>query len=339
MLELNKDPSLIIQQLRYIQNYLKHCVNSAEAYDFILTYNALVDFIKGKKQKKKYILDQNKWIDFLYNIAYENYEHILKNNFKKNLFYHQEIIGSYTFMKGLTDELQAKRDITKYKYHSFQPEEAKELLDAFFAQVDPSLKDLFFEISSARGIYYAPKEKYPCTVYNNLQGIPNIFLICSLFDVESLNDLVHELGHVKYDIEINKKAPHMALEYSYRSICQEIMPFYYEQRFLDFLISNNIHKQAAQVVLFNNFKWRQNELKKCEKLLNKDNPNYEKLFSNLSYIYGLFVANSLVFSPGMRLQFEDIQYNDFSANAFVKMGLTPERFQQDLTKYTKQYFK
>lgn len=246
---------------------------------------------------------------------------------------------SYTFVKEKVEELKANQDFSECKCHFFKNGEDKELLDVFLTKEDASLRDLFFDIYEAKGIYYAPKEKTPYTVYNSLQNIPNIFLIYSSFDVEALNDFIHELGHVKCEMEINETNSRVALQYSYCSLYQEVMPFYYEKKFLSFLISNNIHKQEAQAVLFDNLERRKKELKKCSKLLQKNQPNYEKLFSDLPYIYGIFVANSCVFSPDVKAQFENILYHDFSADAFLKMGLTKERFQKDLTTYTKQYFK
>ena len=172
--------------------------------------------------------------------------------------------------------------------------------------------------------------------YHTFKSGEDSELLVSFFQQE---DFVHELGHVKCDMEIHKKNSHRALEYTYRSLYQEVMPYYYEQKFLEFLVFNNICKQEALDVLFDNLDKCHDDVKKSKRLLNKKALPYKKLFSTLSYSYGFLIANSLVFSPDMKRQFESIQYDDFSADTFFRIGFTPERLQNDLKKYTKQYFK
>lgn len=84
------------------------------------------------------------------------------------------------------------------------------------------------------------------TLYNPKTGESNILINGFEYSLDSMYTLAHEMGHVYDGFRIyDDKDSERYLHYNYRSVYLEVIPRLFERLFLDYLIKNNICRDAA----------------------------------------------------------------------------------------------
>ena len=84
------------------------------------------------------------------------------------------------------------------------------------------------------------------TLYNPRTGESNILINGFEYSLDSMYTLAHEMGHVYDGFRIyDDKDIERYLHYNYRSVYLEVIPRLFERLFLDYLIKNNICRDAA----------------------------------------------------------------------------------------------
>lgn len=84
------------------------------------------------------------------------------------------------------------------------------------------------------------------TLYNPRTGESNILINGFEYSLDSMYTLAHEMGHVYDGFRIyDDKDSERYLHYNYRSVYLEVIPRLFERLFLDYLIKNNICRDAA----------------------------------------------------------------------------------------------
>ena len=84
------------------------------------------------------------------------------------------------------------------------------------------------------------------TLYNPVTGESDILLNGFNYNVDSMFTLAHEMGHVYDGFRIfDDKDSERFLHYNFRSTYLEVISRLFERLFLDYLIKNNICREAA----------------------------------------------------------------------------------------------
>ena len=113
------------------------------------------------------------------------------------------------------------------------------------------IEKLFDEILENNRIYSMNKgrnfEQYNgMTLYNPVTGESDILLNGFNYNVDSMFTLAHEMGHVYDGFRIfDDKDSERFLHYNFRSTYLEVISRLFERLFLDYLIKNNICREAA----------------------------------------------------------------------------------------------
>lgn len=84
------------------------------------------------------------------------------------------------------------------------------------------------------------------TLYNPVTGDSDVLINGFEYSLDSMYTLAHEMGHVYDGFRIfDDKDSERYLYYNYRSVYLEVIPRIFERLFLDYLIKNNIYRDAA----------------------------------------------------------------------------------------------
>lgn len=324
MITLNEDYSDFERQAKNLAEKLMSGVNSLEVFDYVLTFDEFLSYSENKIED----VTQNEVLDSFFWEVSSRYSANFETNFKENLLYHQPFLNTLDgTIKDLIRYVERKFRYLRYdEYLDFSGNKDLQLLNAFFREEEPILKDIFDDMQKHKRIYYEKEESDPFCIYNYYEDIPSIFLHPRrkyTRTLEDLSDLVHELGHVKTGMEINEQDPEKALRHGGESLYQEVMSYYYEYKFLEFLIGNDIQTAEAKDVIAENLYALKGSFHNC-KVFRKKHINYDNLFENIQYCYGPVLAYYLVDHPNLLESFSKIQYDPFHHEQLENIGFTPQ---------------
>ncbi len=185
--------------------------------------------------------------------------------------------------------------------------EAMEIIYLFLDSEFPETKAIFEEMLASGRLFkscnydkYSDRAGY--SLFNPIERLGNIFLRGPLKTVGDLSSFIHEFGHV-VDLQ--------ALSKNYTSSCIpvinglrfdiEVIPCYYQIKFLEYLIRNDIYKEEAQRELAIDFEGLFNHLENGFLVTLANTWEYEKLkYGNLTkeqFVIGLLDREALVELP------------------------------------------
>lgn len=339
MIFLNEDSSELKMQLDNLEKILPTVSSSLEAYDYVVSYNFLREYFN------KPTIFTRKNIALLTFFGKEYFHNLvtLKYNFRINRNYHNKfLIDASKAVRNVYQTIKQEYTSLGYKdYRILGGKKDIELLNEFFLEEDPTLKDIFDDMRKAKRIYYDKKSQLPYSFYNFFDGIPSIFLHPrqkNKWTLEDSDSLIHELGHIKAEIDIYNQNPKKALQYSAYSLYQEVMPYYYEQKFLDFLVENNIQKREAKDIFYDNLDLLVDSFDECRGL-DKWIFDCDDLLKNIQYCYGPVIASYLVKYPETKESFFKFQYDIFHPSKLEEIGFTTEIATVAMENKAKTYFK
>ncbi len=372
MISLNSDYRNIESQIKDLE-FLSTNIDD-EVFDFFIK-NALLDTfyylytaltgIKLKREPNAYaeqmdylyleLIDQYK-ISFLNNKKYHRkvFLNALRNNGRMKNLFQQFNISDEESLPENDSNLDAEKVIFSF-------------LEEKFSSAIPVLENLIKNrrifLFSDIDYYY---ETFGATSYNFVQNIGNVFIQRELQDINILTTFAHELGHVYDFVECGQRFSTKGQFNLSQGTFSEVISTYFEQAFLEFLISNNIRKEEALYNLAAYLNEAYLDLQKSLFLTSISDDNYQKLiyeilksseiklereFSydippleslsgrlEIDYAYGLLLTNMM--SNG-NLSLEDflrIRASTFSPEQLENIGFNPNRASKSLTKTLKKYF-
>lgn len=388
MITLNDNYDDIRKQIDYIRTNLWRCKTKKEAMAYMESYNTLVMFyflctginlLDKKIKKNKYMSEM---VAEQSNAQYYKFH----QNFLDHKLFHKEMITSSFFdMVDFLEEFEEGEEYLKlfqsYHPYSIDKKEQYEILTSFFQEEDIVLKDIFDSLKKQGHFYYLPpdysiNEGNPLTLFNPAQNISNLFFSKPIHSIEDLQGLVHELGHVRDLIDIKTRISTKAQQmYTMnKSIYTETLSTEYEQRFLSFLIENNIHKEEAIRAYYHHFndylsvmdntllltllpdqyhllavegRLSFNEVLMlvegnediCYNSTNLEEEDFPEFSDCLDYSYGLLLSPILMNDKEVRDQFLNIRHDYFDERKLQAIGITPERAKKDTMKMLTKYLK
>ncbi len=249
--------------------------------------------------------------------------------------------------------VEYNKAVLSQKETNLKQQEDFKLLISFFQEEDPSLKEQFLDMIKQNRFYVIKEETcLGATTYNSIENTCNIFLQKESPTIDSLATIVHEMGHVIDFLDIGKHFEILDRSlYSRKSIYCEVLSILYEQKFLNFLIQNNIRKEQASLCLIcsyiDNFihfpnliaasKLSSLEIKSlCKGLMSNQelqkifgsaifyNPYLFDLRDSLAYSYGLLLANHLMEDKKKEKIFMELRNDFFDPNQLEKLDITVE---------------
>ncbi len=323
MITLNKDYSEIKSQMSYIKEYLDTCDIPSRIYEYMELYDILKE-ASTKKRKLSHTKDFSLEQYEIYNTENKKHHERLKKNLKEQTpFLSSFLKEAYHSVSSLLEELNDTCfDLIYQNNHTPRKIEADQWLFEFFKEGNEELKEVFIDMNRHKRIYYNNIDKDAHTIYNPLQKIPNIFLPMKELDIEGLIALVHELGHVVDEQELCNRSTNY--NYIYSSFYQEVVSYHYEQKFLEFLIENDIYPKEAKIEVLNSLDFLCENLKKNMKVIKKKKYNREELFNNLQYSFGPLIA-PLLDSNIAKDEFFSFQYDYFDYRKWDEAGVPLEK--------------
>lgn len=220
-------------------------------YNYIGNLYSALGTIKGRKvypNKSKIFGGREnfrrfeKKTDFLF----DNFD----DNFIKHKSFHMDFLREILFN---SEELFVEMVNENIEYRdgvdTFTEEDFMTVFHDFLQSL--GLEKLFDELVLNRRIFSMNKnrnfEQYNGhTLYNPVTGETNILVNGFNYNLQSMYTLAHEMGHVYDGFRIiDDKDSERYLYYNYKSIYLEVIPRIFERLFLEYLIKNNICREAA----------------------------------------------------------------------------------------------
>lgn len=324
MITLNRDYSGIEKQIAYIEKNFSKYANPLEVYDYMELYIALIRSIDiGANPGFLKIFSSNQLSTFQRQRLLNS--KALRKSLENNTLFHQYFFEySYLAVSELIDDIKENDSLSflkRYPHFREKSSKPKKLLEAFFKEEDLELYDVFRDMCRHKKIYYNDKDREFYCLYNNLQDIPNIFFPIRILGIEELGNLVHELGHVKDNMEVRQQFYRYDLTYCYRSFYREVLSYYYQHSFFNFLSDDTKYKEETKKEVFFDMLSLQKALKRGKEWLATGEYVDDALFYEAQYIYGPIIASTLGPVINYR-QLQSFQYDYFSQEQLEQVGIT-----------------
>ncbi len=335
MILLNSDYSTIESQMTYIRKYLSQHLDDSEIFDAMELHRALEASI-GITNKEKYAFPAK--LDEIY--KWEKLRSIsnLENRFQEESPFHKRFLTTaYSTLMPLQKELERTTPYIHGENYSIINKE-EDLLNSFFEEENIILKDIFNDMIRQEQFFSNNKRENPNAIYNHLQGIPSVFTYKEDKNIIGLATIVHEIGHIYDAITLYQENKEKAFSYTYCSLYQEVFSYYYEQKFLYFLIENTSYKIEAQNELLNHLGLLTNDLKILRRSFSSSIYNTYQMASLIQYAYGPIIANCIMASSEKKQAFKRLEYDPFDSSKLIGMGLTPIEAAQTAKNKIKTYF-
>jgi len=379
VLKLNEDFSDIERQIKVLDDYFHRTSKKDNIMACYQTYYSLIFFDKLCTYKLNEGLSF-RGKDYIANIVAER-SNQLKNkfmdNFLKNKEFHAEMLATNFVEIGdiLTDYCTSPEYTKLYGVYN-KPIDAKhnedfDLLVNFFKDVNPDLNDLFLDMVEHKRFYKLDPlfiEHSGLTVLNPIEKICNVFIDEKLPSVSYLGTFVHEMGHVYDDTDYaNRFSVKESMKYMHENFYIEVLSTYYEQRFYEWLVDNNIRKEESKLCFFNYLNSYLDSVGDAilfsmipddyhnaavagyfnrEELINIidvegelidefDNtvdtfiPEFDDSFN---YGYGIMIANALMHDDKLFDDFLKVRNGIFNKDKLLNIGITPEETGKKLVK-------
>lgn len=220
-------------------------------YNYIGNLYSALSTIKGRKvypNKDKIFggIDNYKRFmkktDFLYDIYDDNF---IRHKLFHREYFHQLLLETEGLFVDMVNENVDYREGDD----TFTEDDFLTVFHDFLKSL--GIEKLFDEILENNRIYSMNKgrnfEQYNgMTLYNPVTGESDILLNGFNYNVDSMFTLAHEMGHVYDGFRIfDDKDSERFLHYNFRSTYLEVILRLFERLFLDYLIKNNICREAA----------------------------------------------------------------------------------------------
>lgn len=355
MISFNQDYSDIKKQLGYVEENISSCQN-VEEYMILLRDYLSLSYIYSlctgegdnnfiNEEIKEFVSKGNP----MYDRKASNMIHKAKKNFYQSYLHHKEfhhdiLEASYYDMMDILSDFSKSSFYREIKGKNFSPfkEKPEEILVAFFQEEDVVLQDIFSDLQKQNHLY-ACNQLYPgraCCVQSYSASDFFLFFRENLGMIDQLSSIVHEIGHIRDYIDIKQRGE--LLFYDDQSLYTETLSVGYEQRFLQFLIENDIHKEEAISELYHFYKDYATYFSSFLNLFGKEcgyDKNSDELYEDLSYSYGVLIGNSIMTSEDQKNQFLSFRQELFDSEKLMAIGLTPEVVSKNMVKTMKQYLK
>lgn len=371
MLKLNDDFSEVERQIEFLSEYFHRTGKADNIMACYQTYYALLLFksLCDEKSDKK-IITRGK--DYVSNIVFERTNQIknkFMNNFLNNKDFHSEMLSSgFSDVSDLFEEYCESDDYNKLFGVYNKPLDSKknedyDLLVNFFKDVNPTLNDLFLEMVDKKRFYKLNPllfENGGFTVYNPIEKISNVIIKEKMPSIGYLATFVHEMGHVFDDNDFMKRfSVKDSMRLTSENMFIEVLSTYYEQRFYEWLLENNIRREETKLcyvnymtsyldalgdaVLFSlipdeyhnaavaGFFTSDDLVSVVEKKHNistglecEADLTIPEFDDAINYGYGFVLANGISHDEKMFNDYLNIRNGMFDRNKLINIGLTPE---------------
>lgn len=320
MAELEEqDDKIAVAVCKNSYNYIASAVDASDdIYKFSLEENKFLGYIgiKGSEKALEALSDHKKLVaNFLINSGYE---------FSKRQFIDNESIFRRINISK-KEELEIIRDYLKTTNKEFES-----LFDKFYEN------DRFFDISDS---LYTTLSACGAAIYNPLLDDSLIFLTKSNDPILDMATVMHELGHV-YDWQTYRKDNSSISTSIYNCISSyaEVNSTYQQYRFYEYLLNNNIHKEATlESVKANLDNYFQNFL--AISYFQKGN-NYliRNLLTDIRYSYGLMIGLSMLEDKNKYDKFQELRQIEFNKERLDDAGFSNHELSKVMIKKYNEYF-
>lgn len=384
LIRLNDDYNSLEEQMRYVKEHVEETSNPLECFGMASLFYQLRQVILDGGRKPIFDDDLGTVgeIGAYFNLSLiddyklffvENKEflsEILTNTYFQNCDSFIEFFKSSYFHE-LSNRKYPKLDDTSF--------EAERLVLAFledkFSDAIPIYEDLI-----KRGNLYSFKNNDPTSrtdgfiVLNAIQGINNVFLSKNPETISSLSTFIHEFGHVYDFVDYERRFSVGEQLLSTKRCFLEVVSSYFQQSFLEFLITNNIRKDESQLELTRYFAGAFNNLDTSMLLLLLNDADYRKVInedfdtnqvismikhtevgrnylfadnskgirvngiSEVNYALGMVLANTMVNGEVDFEDFLNIRGGNFDSNKLTSIGINADTANKCLTKTIDRHF-
>ena len=244
----------IEKRIDEVMELIKHEKNNTirlSLYNYIGNLYSALGVIKGKKvypiKSKIFGSIENyhrfmKKTDFLFDIFDDNF--IKYKKFHSDYFY-DILVNTEELFVDMINENVEYRDAN----NTFSESDFLTVFHDFCKSL--GIEKLFDDLLKNRQIFSMCKgrnfEQYNgITLFNPVTGCMDVLVNDFGYNLDSMYTLAHEMGHV-YDGEriIVDHDNEKYLNYNYKSVYLEVIPRVFERLFLEYLIKNNICRDAA----------------------------------------------------------------------------------------------
>ena len=220
-------------------------------YNYIGNLYSALSTIKGRKvypNKSKIfggIDNYRRFIkktDYLFDVYDDNF--IKFKMFHRNYFHQLLLESEKLFVEMINENIDYRVEnnmLSEYDFLTIFHDFLQSIgLESFFDEIIKNGK--LFSMNKDRDF-----EQYRgLTLYTPRTGESNILINGFEYSLDSMYTLAHEMGHVYDGFRIyDDKDSERYLHYNYRSVYLEVIPRLFERLFLDYLIKNNICRDAA----------------------------------------------------------------------------------------------
>lgn len=320
MIELEEqDDKIAVAVCKNLYNYIARAVvASDDIYEFSLEENKFLGYIgiKGSEKTLEALPEHKKLVvNFLINSGYE---------FSQRKFIDNEsILRKINISK--KEELEIIRDYLKTTNKEFE-----NLFDKFYEN------NRFFDISDSLSTTLSA---CGAAIYNPLLDDSLIFLAKSNDPILDMAKVMHELGHA-YDWQTYRKDNSSISTSIYNSISSysEVNSTYQQYRFYEYMLNNNIYKEATlESVKANIDNYFQNFL--AISCFQKDN-NYliKDLLTDIRYSYGLMIGLSMLEDKNKYDSFQELRQIEFNKERLNDVGFSNHELSKVMIKKYNEYF-
>lgn len=380
-MQLNTNYDDLYRQIKNMEEHFLDCTNANSSAAYYGTYQNLVQFYYRATYQNPCNpkINRNKYVKFaglqqLNSISHKRLEHFIQSQTD-----HLSFISSSFF-----DFVDVVEDFGDSDYYNsifwksspiISDFEIQDILSSFFRDCCPEMQELFDSFLEQQKFYMLPQSELfsgrdGCTLYNPVENESNVFFSSRIHSLRLLALIVHELSHVEDFSDYFQKASSINVcLYQMRSPFCEVPAFYNQFRLYEYLLKNDIYKDAVMVELMSEFNglidfmddlllfsvFSSNELRKRsnfisrEKILadvleqGEENDFFEfdeselvneniSLDDSIQYSYGPLLAIAMMDDEALYRKFSMIRGDYFDKDKLSSIGLSQEDVSQKVMK-------
>ena len=264
-MQLNTNYDDLYRQIKNMEEHFIDCTSANSSAVYYGAYQNLVEFYFSATYRNPCNpkINRNKFVRFsglqqLNSISHKRIEHFIQN--QKN---HSSFISSsiFDFVDVVNDFIDS--DYFNSVFWKSSPIisdfEGQDILSSFFKERCPNMQGLFDSFLEQKKFYMLPQSELfsgrdGCTLYNPVENESNVFFSSRIHSLRLLSLIVHELSHVEDFSDYFQKASSINVcLYQMRSPFCEVPAFYNQFHLYEYLLKNDIYKDAVMVELMSEF--------------------------------------------------------------------------------------
>ena len=264
-MQLNTNYDDLYRQIKNMEEHFIDCTSANSSAVYYGAYQNLVEFYFSATYQNPCNpkINRNKFVRFsglqqLNSISHKRIEHFIQN--QKN---HSSFISSsiFDFVDVVNDFIDS--DYFNSVFWKSSPIisdfEGQDILSSFFKERCPNMQGLFDSFLEQKKFYMLPhgelfSDRDGCTLYNPVENESNVFFSSRIHSLRLLSLIVHELSHVEDFSDYFRKASSINVcLYQMRSPFCEVPAFYNQFHLYEYLLKNDIYKDAVMVELMSEF--------------------------------------------------------------------------------------